>query len=47
MKNVIGYFRVSTDEQAQQGYSLDYQEETIKRFCDFRGYKIADSYRED
>ena len=32
MKNVIIYSRVSTDEQAQQGYSLEYQEEVITIF---------------
>jgi DNA invertase Pin-like site-specific DNA recombinase len=47
MKNVIIYSRVSTDEQAQQGYSLEYQEETIKRFCDFRSYKVVECFRED
>ncbi|WP_335974089.1 recombinase family protein [Gaetbulibacter jejuensis] len=47
MKNVIIYSRVSTDEQAQQGYSLEYQEETITRYCQIRGYNILASFRED
>ena len=47
MKNVIIYSRVSTDEQAQQGYSLEYQEETIVRFCSHKGYNIIQCYRED
>jgi site-specific DNA recombinase len=47
MKNVIIYSRVSTDEQAQQGYSLDYQEETIVKYCEHRGYNILKCYRED
>ena len=47
MKNVIVYSRVSTDEQAQQGYSLEYQEETITRYCQTRGYNILASFRED
>ncbi len=47
MKNVISYSRVSTDEQAQQGYSLDYQEQTIQRYCELKDYKIIQSFRED
>lgn len=47
MKNVIVYSRVSTDEQAQQGYSLGYQEETIIRYCQTKGYNILACYRED
>ena len=47
MKNVIIYSRVSTDEQAQQGYSLEYQEETITRYCQTRGYNTLASFRED
>ncbi|SNS70776.1 Site-specific DNA recombinase [Belliella buryatensis] len=47
MKNVITYSRVSTDEQAQQGYSLDYQEQTIRRFCELKEYNVIQSFRED
>ena len=45
--NVILYCRVSTDEQAQKGFSLDYQEESLKRYCDSRNYNIVKIYRED
>jgi site-specific DNA recombinase len=44
--NVILYLRVSTDEQAN-GFSLDYQEDSLKRFCNIRGYKVLAIYRED
>ena len=47
MKNVITYARVSTDEQAQQGYSLDYQEEAILRYCHFKNYNVVQSFQED
>lgn len=47
MKNIISYSRVSTDEQAQQGYSLDYQEQTIAKYCELKGYNITDSFKED
>ena len=47
MKNVIIYSRVSTDEQAQQGYSLEYQEEVITRYSLNKGYNIVKKFRED
>ena len=47
MKNVIICSRVSTDEQAQQGYSLEYQEEIITRYSIQKGYNIIKKYRED
>lgn len=45
--NVIIYCRVSTDEQAQKGFSLDYQEETLKQYCEKMSYNIIKIYRED
>jgi site-specific DNA recombinase len=45
--NVILYCRVSTDEQAEKGFSLNYQEESLKRFCDGMGYNIMKIYKED
>ncbi len=45
--NVIIYSRVSTDEQAQKGFSLDYQDESLKKFCEGMGYNVVKSYRED
>lgn len=45
--NVIIYSRVSTDEQAQRGFSLDYQEESLKKFCEGMGYNVIKAYRED
>jgi site-specific DNA recombinase len=47
MKTIISYSRVSTDEQAQQGYSLDYQEQTIAKYCELKGYNIFSSFKED
>jgi len=44
--NIILYYRVSTDEQAK-GFSLDYQEEVLNRFCEIKGYNVIKSYRED
>lgn len=45
--NVIIYCRVSTDEQAQKGFSLDYQEESLRKYCDSMNYNIVKVYRED
>ena len=47
MKNVIVYSRVSTDEQAQQGYSLDYQEDAILRYCYNKKYNVLHTFQED
>ena len=34
------YIRVSTERQANEGDSLDEQENELRKFCDYRGYKI-------
>ena len=47
MKNVIIYSRVSTDEQANQGYSIEYQEEVLTRHCNLKGFNIVEKFRED
>lgn len=39
---VIGYCRVSTDEQAASGLSLDSQRERIAAYCAARGWVLAD-----
>ncbi len=45
--NVILYCRVSTDEQAEKGFSLNYQEESLKRFCSGMEYNVVKIFRED
>ena len=42
MKQLIGYIRVSTDEQAKEGYSLAAQTEAIKKYCAFIGADLLD-----
>jgi len=38
---VVGiYPRVSTEDQSRFGFSLDEQEESLKRLCEWKGYKI-------
>jgi site-specific DNA recombinase len=34
MQNVVGYVRVSTIGQAKDGYSLQYQVDEIKQYCE-------------
>lgn len=38
----IGYARVSTEEQASSGLSLDAQRERIRAYCVARGWELAD-----
>ena len=47
MKNAIIYTRVSTDEQADKGFSLPYQEEVLKRFCQVKNYNVIKHFQED
>lgn len=46
-KKVGAYIRVSTEDQAREGHSLDEQIDRIKAFCKFKGYKLCKIYRED
>lgn len=46
-KKIGAYIRVSTEDQAREGHSLDEQLDRIKAFCKFKGYKICKIYRED
>ena len=41
------YARVSTDEQAERGYSLRDQEERLRRHCERAGVEALNVYRED
>lgn len=47
-KNVIAglYPRVSTDDQVREGFSLDEQEEEMKRLCEYKNYQVYKVYRE-
>ena len=47
MKNLCGlYLRVSTEDQAREGFSLPEQKERLETFCKFKGYKIIDYYED-
>ena len=47
MRKAILYIRVSTDEQADKGYSQNHQEERLRKFCEINGYEVVSVYRED
>lgn len=47
MNNAILYARVSTDEQADKGFSLRDQEEKLKSYCKINNIEIVGIYRED
>lgn len=47
MPNCFIYCRVSTEEQADKGYSLDAQEKLCRDFAERNGYRVADIYRDE
>src|SRR5690348_4171384 len=47
MKNAILYIRVSTDEQAEKGYSLADQEDRLRSYCERNNILVAATYKED
>ena len=40
------YIRVSTTEQAREGFSLSEQQERLEAMCKFKGYEIHDTYKD-
>ena len=40
------YLRVSTEDQAREGFSLPEQRERLESFCKFKGYEIIDYYED-
>lgn len=45
---IVGlYPRVSTEDQSRFGFSLDEQEESLKRLCELKKYTIYKVYREE
>jgi site-specific DNA recombinase len=41
------YIRVSTEEQAKAGFSLDGQEEALREYCRRMGFEVYKLYRDD
>ena len=40
------YMRVSTEDQAKEGFSLPEQRERLEMFCKFKGYEMIDYYED-
>lgn len=47
VKQAIGYIRVSTTKQAEEGYSLEAQESKIVSWCAYHGYQLVDIYKDE
>jgi len=47
MKTADLYIRVSTDEQAEKGFSVKYQEEVLRRHCLINSIQVQNVYFED
>ena len=41
------YLRVSTEDQAREGFSLPEQKERMETYCKFKGYEIVEYYEDD
>ncbi|MDI3483290.1 MAG: site-specific recombinase, partial [Candidatus Methanomethylophilaceae archaeon] len=41
------YIRVSTEDQAREGFSLDAQHRRLEAYCRVRGWEIAGVYRDE
>lgn len=46
-KKIAGlYIRVSTEDQAREGFSLPEQEKRLRTMCEYKNYKVYDVYEE-
>jgi DNA invertase Pin-like site-specific DNA recombinase len=45
--NVIGYVRVSTEDQAREGVSLDAQEERLRAYCQAKAWTLVAVVRDE
>ena len=46
-KNVAGiYIRVSTEDQAREGFSLGEQKEKLEALCKYKGYEVYKVYKD-
>jgi len=47
IRNAVIYTRVSTDEQAEHGFSLPHQKEALEKYCEFHNIQIVKHFQED
>ena len=46
-KKIVGlYIRVSTEDQAREGFSLSEQEKRLRAMCEYKGYEIYKLYKD-
>lgn len=45
--DVVGYIRVSTENQVKYGYSLGEQKEEIKKFCNIQNYNLLEIFSDE
>lgn len=45
--DVVGYVRVSTENQVKHGYSLDEQKAEIEKFCNSKGYNLLEIFSDE
>lgn len=46
-KKIVGlYIRVSTEDQAREGFSLPEQEKRLRAMCEYKGYEIYKVYKD-
>ena len=47
LKKIAGiYIRVSTEDQAREGFSLPEQEKRLRAMCEYKGYEIYKVYED-
>jgi DNA invertase Pin-like site-specific DNA recombinase len=44
MRDVLGYIRVSSDEQAVSGLGLEAQRQLIAAYCQMKGLHLAETF---
>ena len=47
MPRVAIYIRVSTEDQAKEGFSLEAQDERLEAYCEAQGWEISKIYRDE
>lgn len=47
MSNAVGYIRVSTDTQANEGAGLEVQEKQVRDWCEAHGHELLAVYRDE
>jgi site-specific DNA recombinase len=45
-KVAVGYIRVSTEEQAKDGYSLDNQQSVINKKCSYEEWEVKQIFHD-